>query len=140
MTVEKDGIQIDMGRAVLELEKLEEEIKYTVNKLQDYEGLIMSKEREVAMARFERLLLIAGSAAAERTAVLEFGDLEEAKLLLAEAEAADFEAKALQPLYNFKVGEFVNLPKHFISMDLVANLGRKQLAELAASINFSPPL
>ncbi|KAF3446967.1 hypothetical protein FNV43_RR12147 [Rhamnella rubrinervis] len=139
LTVEKDGIQIDMGRAVLELEKLEEGIKDTVNKLQDYEGLIVSKEREVAMARFERLLLIAGSAAAERTAALEFGDLEEANLLLVEAEAANVEAKALQPLYNFDVGDFVNLPKHFISMDLVANLGRKQLAELAASINFSPP-
>lgn len=139
MTVEKDGIQTDMGRAVLELEKVDEEITDTVNKLQDYEGLILSKQREVAMARFERLLLIAGSAAAERTTALEFGDLEEANLRHAETEAADEEAKALQPLYNFKMEEFVNLPKHFISMELVANLGRKQLAELVASINFSQP-
>lgn len=139
MTVEKDGLQTDMGRAILELEKLEEEITDTVNKLRDYEGLILSKQREVAMARFERLVLIAGSAVAERTAALEFGDLEEANLCLAETEAADEEAKALQPLYNFKMEEFVNLPKHFISMELVANLGRKQLAELVASINFSQP-
>lgn len=120
------------------LEKLEQEIKDTVNKLQEYEGLILSKEREVAMARFERLLLIAGSASAEREAALEFGDLDEANLLLMEAEAADVEAKEMQPLHDFKVEEFVNLPKHFISMELVANLGRKQLAELAATINFSP--
>lgn len=127
-----------MERAILGLEKLEQEIKDTVNKLQEYEGLILSKEREVAMARFERLLLIAGSASAEREAALEFGDLDEANLLLMEAEAADVEAKEMQPLHDFKVEEFVNLPKHFISMELVANLGRKQLAELAATINFSP--
>lgn len=127
-----------MKRAVLELEKLEEEIKDTVSKLQEYEGLISSKEREVARARFERLLLVAGSAAAEREAALQFGDQDEANLLHVEAEAADAEAKEMQLLHNFKVEEFVNLPKHFISMELVANLGRKQLAELAATINISP--
>nr|XP_015879990.2 paramyosin [Ziziphus jujuba var. spinosa] len=138
LTVEKDAIQNDMKRAVLELEKLEEEIKDTVSKLQEYEGLISSKEREVARARFERLLLVAGSAAAEREAALQFGDQDEANLLHVEAEAADAEAKEMQLLHNFKVEEFVNLPKHFISMELVANLGRKQLAELAATINISP--
>ncbi|XP_075650305.1 uncharacterized protein LOC142620883 [Castanea sativa] len=138
LSVEKEGIQIDMERTTSELEKLEEEIKDTVNRLQDTEGLILSKEKEVAMARFQRLLLIAGAATAERNAALEFGDLEEANLLLAEAEAADSEAKKLQPIYNFKVEEFENLPKHFISMELVSNLGRKQLAELAAAVSSSP--
>ncbi|KAM4130259.1 hypothetical protein ACJW30_01G087200 [Castanea mollissima] len=138
LSVEKEGIQIDMERTTSELEKLEEEIKDTVNRLQDTEGLILSKEKEVAMARFQRLLLIAGAATAERNAALEFGDLEEANLLLAEAEAADSEAKKLQPIYNFKVEEFEKLPKHFISMELVSNLGRKQLAELAAAVSSSP--
>lgn len=138
LSVEKEGIQIDMETTNSELEKLEEEIKDTVNRLQDTEGLILSKEKEVAMARFQRLLLIAGAATAERNAALEFGDLEEANLLLAEAEAADSEAKKLQPIYNFKVEEFENLPKHFISMELVSNLGRKQLAELAAVVSSSP--
>ncbi|KAM3759000.1 hypothetical protein ACB098_01G087700 [Castanea mollissima] len=138
LSVEKEGIQIDMERTTSELEKLEEKIKDTVNRLQDTEGLILSKEKEVAMARFQRLLLIAGAATAERNAALEFGDLEEANLLLAEAEAADSEAKKLQPIYNFKVEEFEKLPKHFISMELVSNLGRKQLAELAAAVSSSP--
>lgn len=138
LTVEKNGIQIDVERAILELEKLEKEINDTVNKLQETEVVISSKEKEVAMARFERLLLTAGYAAAERDAALEFGDVEEANLLLAEAEAADSEAKQLQPLYNFKVEEFANVPKHFISMELVANLGKKQLEELAASVDISP--
>jgi hypothetical protein len=128
-----------MERDISELEKLEEEIQDTVNRLQETESLILSKEKEVAMARFQRLLLIAGAAAAERVAALELGDLEEADLLLAEAEAADSEAKKLQPVYNFKVEEFGNLPKHFISMELVSNLGRKQLAELATDVSPSLP-
>lgn len=138
MNVEKDGIQIDMEKAVVELEKLEEEIKETVNILQETEGHILSKEKEVATARFQRLLLISGIAKAEREAALELGDLEEANLLLAEAEAADSEAKELEPIYNFKLEEVDSLPKHFMSMELISNLGRKQLEELAASVQVSP--
>lgn len=138
MNVEKDGIQLDMEKAVLELEKLEEEIKETVNRLQETEGHILSKEKEVATARFQRLHLISGIAKAEREAALELGDLEEANLLLAEAEAADSEAKELEPIYNFKLEEIDSLPKHFMSMELISNLGRKQLEELAASVQVSP--
>lgn len=134
MSLEKDGILSEMEKSVVELEKLEDDIKDTINKLQETEGLILSKEKEVAMARFQRLLI---TAAAERSAALELGDLEEANLLLTEAEAADLEAKKLQALYDFKEENVENLPKHFISMELVANSDRKQLAELAASINFS---
>lgn len=137
MNVEKDGLQIEMEKAVLELEKLEENIRDTINRLQEIEGLILSKEKEVAMSRFQRLLITAGAATAERSAALELGDLEEANLLLSEAEAADQEAKKLQPLYNFKEEEFANLPKHFISMELVTNLGRSQLVELAAAKQLS---
>lgn len=138
LIVEKDGIQVAMEQGALDLEKLEKEIQDTVEKLQETEVLISSKEKEVAMARFERLLLIAGSATAERAAALEFGNQEEANLLLAEAEAADSEAKALQPIYDLKAEEFASIPKHFISMELVANLGKKQLEELASSVQFSP--
>ncbi|GLU00168.1 hypothetical protein SLE2022_175540 [Rubroshorea leprosula] len=135
LTVEKDGLQIEMEKAIVELGKVEEEIKCTIEKLQEIEGLISSKENEVALARIQRLLHVAGAAKAERSAALELGDQEEANLLLAEAEAADSEANELQSSYNFKEGELANLPKHFISMELVANLGQKKLAELAASIH-----
>lgn len=119
--------------AVLKLRKLEEDIFDTVNRLQDIDGQISTKEKEVAMARFQRLILIAGAAKAERSAALELGDLKEADILLAEAEAAESEARKLQPVYEFKEEEFDRLPKQYISMDLVSNLGGKQLAELAAS-------
>ncbi|KAK0577284.1 hypothetical protein LWI29_030786 [Acer saccharum] len=137
LSLEKDSIQSEMEKSILELQKLEDDIKDTINRLQETEGLILSKEKEVAMARFQRLLITAGAATAERSAALELGDLEEANLLLTEAEAADIEAKKLQPLYDFKEEDLENLPKHFISMELVANSDRKQLAELAASINLS---
>ena len=77
-------------------------------------------------------------AKAEREASLELGDLEEANLLLAEAEAADSEAKELEPIYNFKMEEIESLPKHFMSLVLISNLGRKQLEELAASVQVPP--
>lgn len=135
LSVEKDGLQLEMEKAVLELEKLEENIEDTINRLQEIEGLISSKEKEVAMARFQRLRIVAGAATAERSAALELGDLEEANLLLAEAEAAGQEAKKLEEA-NLKE-EFTNLPEHFISMELVTNFGRKQLAELVAAIHLS---
>ncbi|GFZ10576.1 hypothetical protein Acr_21g0011750 [Actinidia rufa] len=131
--VERESLQIKLAGAVLELGKLEEEICNAVNKLQETEGHISTKEKEVAMARFQRLLLIAGAAKAERSASLELGDLDEADILLAEAEAAESEARKIQPVYNFKEEEFANLPKQYVSMELVSNLGGKQLAELAAS-------
>ncbi|KAJ6336517.1 hypothetical protein OIU78_013000 [Salix suchowensis] len=133
--VEKDSLQSDLQKATSELKRLEEDIKDTVDRLQTIEGLILSKEKDVAMARFQRLLLISGAATAERFAALELGDTKEANLLLAEAEAANDEAKKLQPLYNFKEEEFL-IPKLFIPVELVSNLGSKQLAELAASAHF----
>jgi hypothetical protein len=93
-------LQIDLEKATLELQKLEEDIKDTVNRLQTTEGLILSKEKEAAMTRFQRLLLIAGAATAERFAALEPGDIEETNLLLAEAEAAN-EAKKTSTCMHF---------------------------------------
>ncbi|KAH7849884.1 hypothetical protein Vadar_024561 [Vaccinium darrowii] len=123
LSVEKENIQTKKAGAVLELRKLEEDIFDTVNRLQDIDGQISTKEKEVAMARFQRLILIAGAAKAERSAALELGDLKEADILLAEAEAAESEARKLQPVYKFKEEEFDRLPKQYISMDLVSNLG-----------------
>lgn len=137
LSVEKDVVLIDLERATSDVEKVEEDIANTISRLQETEQLILSKEQEVGMAKFQRLLLISGSATAERSAALELGDVEEANLLLAEAEAANAEAHKLQPVYNLKEEEFSYLPKHFISMELVSNLGWKQLAEMAQSVNVS---
>lgn len=133
---EKDSTQMEMDKANLELGKVEEEIKCTIERLEEIEGVISSKKKEVGLARFQRLLLVAGAAKAESLASLELGDPEEASLLLAEAEAADSEAKELQSTYNLDENEeeLANFPKHFISMELVAKLGQEKLAELAASV------
>lgn len=131
---EKDSICIDIDRDLSELEKLEEKTRDTMKWLQETEILIQSKEKEVAKARFQRLLLIAGAAVADGAAALELGDTGEANLLFAEGEAARCEAKKLEPIYNFHENEFSNIPKHFISVELVSNLGREKLADLVAYI------
>ncbi|XP_054819911.1 uncharacterized protein LOC129318926 [Prosopis cineraria] len=129
--VEKENMQINMDTGTSNLEKVEGEIKSTLKQLKETEEMILLKGKELAMARFQRLLLAAGTARAEKAAALEMGDVEEANLLLAEAEAADSEAEKLQSTYNFKAEDFTNLKNHFISIDLVSHLGSKQLAELA---------
>lgn len=123
---------MDLDEATSNLEKLEDEIESTVNKLQETEGVIFLKEKELAMARYQKLLWTAATARAEKAAALEMGDVEEANLLLAEAEAADCEAEKLQSTYNFKEEDVTNLRKGFISMDLLSFLDQKQLEELAA--------
>ncbi|CAN4093789.1 unnamed protein product [Withania somnifera] len=135
LCIEKEEIQRKMDSTELELKKLEEEICHTIDRMQETEVQISSKEKELAMARFQRLILTARAARAERSAALELGDHEEAEALMAEADAAEVEARKLQPIYNFNEEEIENLPKLFISSELVSTLGSKQLAELAASAN-----
>ncbi|PHT33543.1 hypothetical protein CQW23_25343 [Capsicum baccatum] len=135
LCIEKEEIQRKMDSNDSELRKLEEEICQTIDRMQETEVQVSSKEKELAMARFQRLILIARAARAERSAALELGDHEEAEALMAEADAAEVEARKLQPIYNFNEEEIENLPELFISSELVSTLGHKQLAELAASAN-----
>ncbi|KAL3505539.1 hypothetical protein ACH5RR_035380 [Cinchona calisaya] len=133
LCVEREGLRIKMEDATLQLQTLEEQICSIVNGLEHTESQVLMKEKELGMARLQRLTLIAEAATAERYAALELGDVEEADTLLAEADAAAGEARKLQPLYSFKDEDFGSLPKHFVPMELVSNLGGKQLAELVAS-------
>lgn len=133
LCVEKENIQMGMDTATSNLEKLEEEIKGTLDKLQETEGMILLKEKELAMARYQKLLLTAATARAEKAAAQEMGDVEEANLLLAEAEAADCEAERIRSTYNFKAEDISNLRKDLISMDLVSILDKKQLEKLVVT-------
>ncbi|XP_042493283.1 plectin isoform X2 [Macadamia integrifolia] len=137
LTVEKESIQLKLKKAILDLGEVEEGIELTANRMKETEGLIISKEKGEAMARCERLHLAAGAAMAERSAALELGDFQEAKVLLAEVEAAESEAKKLQQDHNFEEDEFGSLPKHFISMELITSLGGEQLAEMEKSFHIS---
>lgn len=137
LCIEKEEVQRKIDSTESELKKLEEEISHTIDRMQETEVQISSKEKELAMARFQRLILIARAARAERSAALELGDHEEAETLMAEADAAEVEASKLQPIYNFDEEAIENLPKLFISAELVSKLGSKQLAELAVSANIA---
>lgn len=104
--VEKEGIQNKMENALSELGKFEGEILDTVNRLQDTEVHLLSKEKELAMTRFQILLLISGAATSEKSAALQLGDVEEAEILLGEAEVAESEARKLQSTYSFEESDF----------------------------------
>jgi len=124
-----------MDTSTLNLEKLEEEIKDTLNRLQETVGVISLKEKELAMVRYQKLLLASATARAEKAGALEIGDMEEANLLSTEAEAADREADKLQSTYKFEAKDLVDLGRHLISMDHVSYLDQKQLGELVVSLH-----
>lgn len=135
LSIEKEGLEINIENATLELKKLEEQIGNTIKELQETESQVSSKEKELAVSRFQRLTLIADASSAERSAALELGDLEEAEALLAEAEASSAEARKIQLLYDFRDEDASNLPKHLPPMELVSKLGGDQLAELVKSMH-----
>lgn len=132
--VEKEELQKKMEIAISEIKKVEEEAGSTLQKLQETEMQISSKEKELETTRYQRLILIARAASAERSAAIDVGDLEEADILLAEVEAVVAEAKNLQP-DKFKEEDFSHLQENLISMELISKLDSKQLTELASSVH-----
>ncbi|KAI3695987.1 hypothetical protein L1987_78993 [Smallanthus sonchifolius] len=133
--VENETLQRKIEEDTTTLKKIEDDINHNVQKLQEKEENIALMEKELETVRYQRLILLARAATAERSAAVELGDVEEADILLKEAEAADLEAKKIQPaLKNEESDGFLN---SFISMDLVSTLHKSQLAELAASTQIS---
>uniref|UniRef100_A0A1J3EGT0 UVR domain-containing protein n=1 Tax=Noccaea caerulescens TaxID=107243 RepID=A0A1J3EGT0_NOCCA len=138
LNLEKEKIQMETGKANTELEKAEHEIEETIKRLQELEKLIFSKEKELAISRFQRLRIESGTAKAERSAALELSDLEEANLLLEEAKEAESEAEQLKLTCGLKEEdeeeEEAKSCEGFVSMELIATLGLKKLQELAEAV------
>ncbi|XP_010493753.1 PREDICTED: centromere-associated protein E-like [Camelina sativa] len=136
LNVEKDKIQMETGKANAELEKAEHEIEETIKRLQEIEVLILSKEKELAISRFQRLRIDSGTAKAESSAALELSDLEEANLLLEEAQEAESEAEKLKLTCSLKEEEEEEAKSYdvFVSMELIATVGLKKLQDLAESV------
>ncbi|KAL8224206.1 hypothetical protein R6Q57_019681 [Mikania cordata] len=134
---EKETLQLKIEEDTITLQKIEDDINHNIEKLEEKEENMSLMENELETVRYQRLILLAGAATAERSAALELGDVEEADILLKEAQAADLEAKKIQ--LGFKNEEFDGLMNSFISMELVSTLDKNQLAELAASAQISAP-
>ncbi|KFK32925.1 hypothetical protein AALP_AA6G307100 [Arabis alpina] len=137
LNLEKERIQIETGKANAELEKAEHEIEETIKRLQELERLILSKEKELAISRFQRLRIDSGTAKAERSAALEVDELEEANLLLEEAHEAESEAEKLKLTCDLKEEEEEEVKSYescFVSMELIATFGLKKLEELAETV------
>lgn len=135
LNLERESLLDKRDKAISDLEKLEGEIKCTVDQMDESEQLIISKEKEAAIAGCQRLRLVAAAAMAERSATLELGDFEDGDILLKEAEAADFKASELQKAYGLEVEEREKPFDHFISISLITNLAGQQLSEMISSFN-----
>ncbi|XP_017699547.2 FK506-binding protein 5-like [Phoenix dactylifera] len=134
LNIEKEDLQNKREKAVLELEKLEKEIKGILDKIQECEMQISQKEKEAATTSFKRLQLIAAAARAERAEALEMGDDEEGDILLKEAESAECKTRELQEAYGLEPDGNEKTSDHFVSIASIINLAGQHLAEMASSL------
>lgn len=131
---EKENMQNKMDNAVINLEKLDGDIKSNVSMMMENEELVLRKEKDAAVASFKRLQLIATAARSERSAALELGDLEEGEFLLKEAEVAEERARELQGTYSLNLEDHGNTSKYFSPVVLISKFSGHSLTELAASL------
>lgn len=131
---EKENTQNKMDNAVLNLEKLDGDIKSNVSMMLENEELVLQKEKDAAVASFKRLQLIAAAARSERSAALELGDLEEGEFLLKEAEVAEERARELQGTYSLNLEDHGNTSKYFSPLVLISKFSGHSLAEMADSL------
>ncbi|KAL9268835.1 hypothetical protein AKJ16_DCAP12149 [Drosera capensis] len=131
LSTDRESEQAKMVEVDIELKRLDEEIKGIEDKVEETEGTVLFKEKEAAVAKFQRLNLVASAALAEHSAALELDDPEEAQVLLAEAEAAQSEARELRSVYGIDAQDLEDSHTSFISMELVSSLDGSRLAELA---------
>ncbi|XP_076888317.1 uncharacterized protein LOC143538714 [Bidens hawaiensis] len=92
---EKETLQVKIEEDMNTLKKIENEINENMQKLQEKDENVLLMEKELETVRYQRLILAASPAKGEPGTV-KIGDVEEADILLQEAEAADFEAKNMQ--------------------------------------------
>ncbi|XP_072978510.1 uncharacterized protein [Typha angustifolia] len=135
LNVEKEDLQNKLEKSALDLQKLEEEINGTADKVQESEGLILLKEKEAAMASYKRLQLVSAAARAERTAALGMGDLDECDVLLKEAEAAECKARELQESYELQPEDDGSTLQPVVSIAFITNVAGQYLAEMVSSFN-----
>lgn len=122
LSLEKESAQLEMDKGFKELERVEEEIRNIIKKIEESEELVSFKEKEAALAGWERMHLVAATARAEQSAAIESGDSEEGSILLAEAEAAESKARELQGRYGFELESLKSTPRCLLSIPMITNL------------------
>ncbi|THU64997.1 hypothetical protein C4D60_Mb01t32480 [Musa balbisiana] len=132
--IEKEDLRHKKEKAVLHLEKLEEEIGSNVERIQKNEELVLLKEKEAALAGCNRLQLVAAAARAERSVALKMGDVEEGSLLLKEAEAVESKVMELQKVYNLDIEMD---EKNLVSLVFITNLDGDHLSESCEVASFN---
>lgn len=92
LLLSKEKLVSEVKRVSEGLQRLERELESRMSELLELEGQLQGKEKEAAVARYERLRLLATATRDERDGAVEVEDFEEAKSLDMEADAADREA------------------------------------------------
>eukprot|EP00249_Psilotum_nudum_P022886 c28678_g1_i1 orf=212-2986(+) len=104
--LDKEAVISNLNRTMLELQKFEKKMECHMDDLSGLEMHISEREQEAAMARCERLRLLAAATRDERDMAVELEDFDEAECLNTEAEAADIEADQLQRIHGFEGSQF----------------------------------
>ncbi|CAM6061728.1 unnamed protein product [Sphagnum tenellum] len=109
LMAEKEDLTGNIGQISSRIHALEEEGVAKGDALAEMDELVAVKEKEGAVARCERLRLLATAARHERDAAIDLDDLQEAENLEIEVEAAEQEADELQRLFNLEEQKYARV-------------------------------
>ncbi|CAM6016115.1 unnamed protein product [Sphagnum balticum] len=109
LMAEKEDLTGNIAQISSRIHALEEEGVAKVDALGEMDELVAVKEKEGAVARCERLRLLATAARRERDAAIDLDDLQEAENLEIEVEAAEQEADELQRLFNLEEQKYARV-------------------------------
>ncbi|CAK9189073.1 unnamed protein product [Sphagnum troendelagicum] len=109
LMAEKEDLTGNIAQISSRIHALEEEGVAKGDALAEMDELVAVKEKEGAVARCERLRLLATAARHERDAAIDLDDLQEAENLEIEVEAAEQEADELQRLFNLEEQKYARV-------------------------------
>ncbi|CAK9212868.1 unnamed protein product [Sphagnum jensenii] len=109
LMAEKEDLTGNIAQISSRIHALEEEGVAKGDALAEMDELVAVKEKEGAVARCERLRLLATAARHERDAAVDLDDLQEAENLEIEVEAAEQEADELQRLFNLEEQKYARV-------------------------------
>ncbi|XP_078444010.1 neurofilament light protein [Wolffia australiana] len=124
LSSEKEAVQLEVNKKVNDLETVEDEIRSVARKVEEGEELALLKEKEAALAAWERLCLVAATAMAEQAAAAAAGDSDEAATLLSEAKAANSKAREFQERYGFSLESLEKASRCLLSIPMIINLSK----------------
>ena len=119
--LERETAQVEKNQRVNDLEKVNKDIEYMTREMEEREELVLVREKEAAVAAWERLCLEAATARAELAAA-DSGESEEGKILLEEAVTAEAKARELGESYGLDLESDGNSSRCLMSLPIIISL------------------